>query len=154
MPLVLNFFRFALGGAFRFLPLLFGLFATFFKKVSANKWIQKNWPWLIGVLVVIYVLYIREEKGLLDDLKKDGRAAEVAVLVSKLLGTHKDLSWWQPSTWSEDEDGALNLLLEHKDKINAVEREYNKISKSGSLRSDVERLFSSKQISQLYGAIN
>ncbi|MBR10954.1 MAG: hypothetical protein CMP48_25155 [Rickettsiales bacterium] len=152
MPLILNFLKFAGGGLLRFAPLVLAPLIASGKKLSQNKDLKKYALPALIVIGAIYVWYTREEKQLVEDL--GGDPVRKATLLSRYLGTNKALSWWQPTTWYEDEDSAFELLISSLNQLNQIEKEYNNISESGSLRIDIEKYLTTDQINELYGSIN
>lgn len=154
MPIVINFFRFAGGAILRFLPIIGSMIAVFVGELKNNKQLLKWAPIVVGVAVLLYYLYTKEEKLLLKDLAKDGDAGKEAELIAKYLGTRKGSPWYSWDTYSEDENSVLELLKDTESSISEIERHYNKISKSGSLIDDIARYFSDKQVEEFYKITN
>ncbi|MEP3228769.1 MAG: hypothetical protein ABJO02_03350 [Reichenbachiella sp.] len=154
MPLLINFFRFAGGALMRFLPFMAVAAQTVFKGALNNKKLLKYLPLVVGGLVVLYVVYRREEKELVATVIEAGDPAKDALMISKLLGTHKDLSWFSWDRFGEDEEAVLELLAETKSNITKIEIMYNKISRSGDFMADMQRYLSAKQFDQFLKIID
>lgn len=149
MPVILlKFLKFAGGGLMRFLPVI-GIFAqNLFTKIGKNKQLMKFLPIVAIGLAGLYWFYTREEKLLIEDLKASGDAKKEALMITKFLGTHKNLGWFDWSKWSEDEVAVIDLLSGTKTAISEIAREYDKVSKSGDFLSDMHRLLSGKELDQ------
>lgn len=152
MPLLLNFLKFAGGGLLRFAPVVLGVFSSVFGGLQKSKFVQKYGWYILPVLALVYFYYTREEKQLVEELGNE--PTKKAVLLARYLGTLDSYSWYNPSTWSEDENAAYDLLMNSKDQLSQIEEQYNKISKSGSLTSDINRYLKVYMIEDIYGTSN
>ncbi|WP_157637971.1 hypothetical protein [Flexithrix dorotheae] len=146
--------RLIIGGLVRVLPFLGAALTLPFK----NKKVKKYLPHILTGVAGFYVLkYFTDNQKSLADISEESndskRATMVAELLTEYLGTNKNFSWYQVSTWTEDEESAVQLILDNLHIITLVESEYNAISKSGSLRDDLSRYLDEDQKKELFGKI-
>lgn len=147
---ILRFLRLLSKPLLKYGPVILMTLMRFAKEIFSNKKLMQWLPVVVLIFFGFYWFYSRDEKLLIEDIRKSGSPAKEALLISKYLGTHKDSRWYDLSTYIEDEQAVLDLLGSTDSDIKLIETEYNKISRSGDFGADMHRFLSAEQLNLYY----